>query len=51
MSLTKGRAPQKAKLSAITRPIPPAPAVMAMRSPVRSSGTGVVAAWLMRSFP
>src|SRR5206468_1339175 len=48
---TKTRAPQPAKLSAITLPIPPAPAVIATRSPVKSSGTGVLAPSIIENSP
>jgi len=44
---TNTAAPQAAKLSAMTRPIPPAPAVIATRRAVRSRGTGVRAPWGM----
>jgi hypothetical protein len=40
MSETKTRAPTAAKLSAITRPMPFAPALMNTRNPVRSTVSG-----------
>ena len=49
-SETNTSAPQAAKLSAMTLPIPLAPAVMATRRPVRSTVSGVRAPWIICLF-